>query len=278
LTNQNAFNFLIEQLVPYYLLTEAKAMAEVVFEDVFGLSKSKILLVLNHEFRGDEKLNEIIERLIAHEPLQHIIGYTFFCGLKIDVNPHVLIPRPETEELVEWIIQDTQKEPKLVVDICTGSGCIALALKNHFKNTHFVATDISDDALETARINETQVFNSSEITFIRHNCLEDKWPLEIPNIIVSNPPYIAPSESQSMDKNVLAFEPHLALFAPEEDVLVFYKSIIQIFKNTTMPIIYFELNPLSANDLTLYCENEGLSIQLKKDMVGKLRFAKVNRA
>ncbi len=275
MTNQSAFNFFKEQLILFYPETEAKAMAEIVFEDVFGLSKSAFSNILDKEFNENEKLNKLLKRLKTYEPLQHIIGFTFFKGLKININPDVLIPRPETEELLDWILEDTKETPKIIADICTGSGCIVLALKKHYKLANCIATDVSEKALETAKKNEKQLFNTSEIKFAKHNCLQEEWHFEWPDIVISNPPYIAASESAKMNKNVLAFEPHLALFAPENDVLIFYKSIIQLFFKQKMPVIYFHFNPLTAKDLSLYCEELGLSILLKEDMYGKLRFAKL---
>lgn len=221
------------------------------------------------EFEAD------LNRLLAGEPVQHLVGFQYFMGMKIGVNSDVLIPRPETEELMYWVIENEKLNThKVIADICTGSGCIALALHQHFPKSRIIATDLSEPALATARNNELSIFKTSDIDFIQHDLLQQEWPEVLPTLIVSNPPYIMESEAEAMDSGVLDFEPNMALFAKGNDPLVFYKKTIQRFLNPSS-VIYFELNPLTATELQQHIQDLGYTCELKADMFGKLRFAKV---
>ena len=278
MNHQEAHQFLIESLKTFYTLDELKAMVDIVFSDIFNLNKIQFKQLKNNEFIYFEKLNAVIKRLKNFEPLQHIVGFTYFKGLKINVNIDVLIPRPETEELIEWILEDKPKHDAVFADICTGSGCIALVLKKYFDQANITATDISEKAIETAIGSEKALFKNLSINFIQHNCLIEKWKGKIPDIVISNPPYIGLNEAQLMDKNVMEWEPHIALFTPQNEELSFYKAIIQLFiESNKMPIIYFELNPLFASELKDYCYTLGLECILRKDMFEKIRFAKIFR-
>lgn len=275
MNHKEAKDFLINSLIKYYEPNELKALAGLVFLDIFNLTENEFKKQQQASFTETKKLENTIERLKKYEPLQYIAGFTYFNGLKIMVDENVLIPRPETEELVNWVMADNPIKQSVIADICTGSGCIALALKQHFSLSKIIATDISEKALTIALSNEKSLFDKQTINFINHDCLTEKWEEMMPVIVVSNPPYIAQSEEIKMDENVLNWEPHIALFAPENDVLIFYKSIIQLFLNKQKTIFYFEINPLFTSELKEYCNSVGLQCNFRQDMFGKVRFAKI---
>lgn len=216
-----------------------------------------------------ELLLSDLERLSSGEPFQHILGYTEFCGLKLNVNQHVLIPRPETTELVEWIV-NSEKQPTKILDVGTGSGCIALALKKYFPDAEVWAVDKSRLALETATKNadETNLF----VNFRELNMLTqlNELPLDF-TLVVSNPPYIVPSEKVDMTDDVLNYEPHTALFVPENDPLLYYRAVAQFAKRCDSTL-YFEINPLFSSQTCDMLLNLGFSeIEIKKDISKKPR-------
>ncbi|MDP2174900.1 MAG: peptide chain release factor N(5)-glutamine methyltransferase [Bacteroidota bacterium] len=252
---------------------EIKAIIKRLFEEKYAISSKELLLYPDKNFDHEKSLNLDLNNLFNHKPLQYILGHEWFCGLKISVNQHVLIPRPETEELVNWIIASENLNISSIADICTGSACIALALKNHFKNTSIIATDLSEGAIKIAQQNADNL--NLDIHVLKHDILKETWHFPIPEIVVSNPPYVLKSEAQEMKAHVLNHEPHLALFVDHEDGLLFYKKIIDLFAKKSSKI-YFELNPLTAFELKNHCENWGLSCELKQDMQGKWRFTRVS--
>src|SRR5690606_3584650 len=182
-------------------------------------------------------------QLKEHKPLQYITGETEFYGMKFFVNENVLIPRPETEELIEWILKDVENKNLQILDVGTGSGCIPIVLKKHLLDAEILAIDISEKALETAILNAE--FHKTEINFLQTDFLNMSFE-NLPefDIIVSNPPYIGETEKSEMDENVVKFEPHSALFVPDENALVFYIKIIELAKLKLKPKgkIYVEIN------------------------------------
>lgn len=244
----------------------------------------------SHQFLGckDKQLSEkerqqidqIIIRLQKNEPLQYILGETEFYGLPVKVRPKVLIPRPETEELVEWVINrhcglDPQSLDNLrILDIGTGSGCIAIALAKHLPEATVFGMDISREALEIAEINRQN--NHVAVQWIQGDILSESME-KIPealDIIISNPPYITPSEKSDMQKNVLDYEPHAALFVPEDRPLLFYERIADVGIRRVKPggHLYFEINALFGMEIQKMLEEKGYrNIQLKQDISGKER-------
>lgn len=269
----SAHSYGLELLAPFLGEDEARAVLAVLFEDKYNVKPRELNRL---DTNIDDKVFESdLNRLLSGEPVQHVVGFQYFMGLKIGVNSNVLIPRPETEELMHWVIEEEKHQPhEVIADICTGSGCIALALYQQFPLSRIFATDLSESALTVARSNENDVFQSSKIEFKKHDVIFEEWQEMMPTLIVSNPPYIIESESESMDRGVMDFEPHMALFAKGDDPLVFYKRIVQQFLNSNS-VIYFELNPITAAELKQYVEDLGFACELKKDMFGKTRFAKL---
>jgi release factor glutamine methyltransferase len=273
-------------LTPEYGAGEAASMCRYVFDDFFALKPndaSQERIFQNLLF--DDFLT-IKKRLLAGEPVQYVVGFAWFYGIKFKVNPFVLIPRPETEELVEWILETAKKESILdasILDIGTGSGCIPVTLK--VKNANFTVSclDVSESALITASRNAYR--NNVEIDFKCVNILEEAQctPLGMFDIIVSNPPYIPEKEKTLMHKNVLDFEPHLALFVEDDNALIFYETIANFAQKhlNTEGSLFFECNEHNAHDVVLMLEKKGFSdIVLRHDMSGKDRMirAKIKKA
>ena len=220
-----------------------------------------------------EYFETIISRLLTYEPIQYILGTTAFFGLEFKVDSNVLIPRPETEELVAWILKQTDSSQSLkILDIGTGSGCIAISLAKHLPNAEIYALDVSPKALEIAELNAQQ--NAVKLNMIKANVLDWK-PTDLSfDLIVSNPPYVRESEKERMAPNVLEHEPHLALFVENDNPLVFYRAIVELGKQTLKKQgqLYFEINEyLGKETQALFSSDTFEDVQLKSDIFGKHR-------
>lgn len=264
-------------LEPLYGNGEARAVTDYVLDVCFGLSKADILCGAVEEMTAEKtaELNKIFGRLMEGEPVQYVLGRAEFCGRWFSVRPGVLIPRPETEELCAWITADSKASasPK-VLDIGTGSGCIAITLQLDMPESKVTAWDISADALDVARENAQQL--GANVNFVKLDALnakpEGEW-----DVIVSNPPYICEKEKKDMAVNVLEHEPHTALFVPDADPLLFYRAITRLAVQTLSKggRLYFEINPIYADDTCRMMRAEGMTaVELRSDMYGKQRMAK----
>lgn len=262
-------------LHPLYDDGEAKAIVRLVLEERFGLTMSDILCGKVTELSADDQaeLGKIIGRLEKGEPVQYVLGYTSFCRRSFHVTPGVLIPRPETEELCRWIT--AEGAGARVLDIGTGSGCIAVTLALDLPASAVTAWDISLKALNIARDNADAL--GAAVTFEVQDALlppEDdrQW-----NLIVSNPPYVMHSEIGGMTKNVLNHEPDIALFAPHGRPILFYEVIGNYARHHLVPggALYFELNPLTADEVGNSLRKQGFAqIEFRDDQFGKCRFLK----
>lgn len=227
-------------------------------------------------------LKNTLERLILGEPVQYIISEAWFMGLNFIVTKDVLIPRPETEELVDWMIQVTKtinNNNLSVLDIGTGSGCISIILKKKLPFLQIQSIDISSSALKIANLNAKKQSTSIEfkqIDFLDNSNWNNIRPLDI---IISNPPYIRASEKDIMHQNVIAFEPHTALFVPTKDALIFYKAIHNFSKTHLLPFgsIFLEINEALGQEVVELFSETGISVELRKDMQGKDRMIKVQK-
>lgn len=225
-----------------------------------------------------EDWKPLLDRLKTQEPIQYILGFTWFGPLKILVHSDVLIPRPETEELVQWILEEhPAKFPLQVIDLGTGSGCIPLLLKHHRPQWQLYGADVSEGALALAKENAS--VHQLAVDWIQFDMLKESWPLSIsPDIVVSNPPYIIPSEKQDMKKNVLHFEPELALFVPEEDPGLFYRRIVTYFsKQESAPTLYFETGAQHHETIVQLLQNLGYNTRSRKDMYGQPRMIQAQK-
>ena len=270
----------VDRLTPCFGQGEAKAMMRIIFENLKGWSPVDIAVKSNEEITGfmSGKVDAVLERLLADEPIQYIFGNADFYGLKLKVTQDTLIPRPETAELVDIIVRDNNQKDLRVLDLCTGSGCIAVALARTLPFAEVTATDISDAALAVARENARALHVAVDF---RHADLLAGEPRGCSyDIIVSNPPYIAEKERDAMEPNVLEHEPALTLFVPDADPLEFYRAIFRLAGDALAPggRIYLEINPVYASELKSLAESEGFgSVDLIRDSFGKIRFAVVTR-
>lgn len=266
--------YIEQELAGLYPPTEIEGFKRIIFESVCGwdfteqILKKQDIISPNHA----EKIGSIVLRLKNNEPIQYIIGKTEFYGLKLNVTPSVLIPRPETEELVEWVVQTKLPVNCRILDIGTGSGCIALAIKSQLKNAKVSGLDISVEALEIARKNAAE--NGLEVNFSPADMLNLNLDGEKYDVIVSNPPYIRESEKVQMHSNVLNHEPEIALFVTNEDPLIFYRAVAVFAKKSLCKNgkLFFEINEnLSMEMVDLLSKSGFHHIEVRKDINGKNR-------
>jgi len=242
-------------------------------------SKPKKELLASTEIDiSEEKIIEIVSQLKMNKPIQYIFNKAYFFEMEFYVDESVLIPRPETEELVQWIVSDHAKKDNIsIIDLCTGSGCIAISIKNNLPFSRVSALDISSCALEVAKRNAAQ--NKTDIVFLNENFLDYKSNTSY-DIIISNPPYVRNNEKLLMNKNVLEHEPHLALFVDDHDALIFYKAIAAFgLSNLNQHgSIYLEINENLAAEISELFYNLGYRfVELKKDLNEKNRMLKVQK-
>ncbi len=260
-----------------YAEGEATSLAKWILAEVFGFSALELYTGKDTNFPQEcrERLDNILTRLERFEPIQYIIGETHFCGLPFRVTPAVLIPRPETAELVEWIVNDCARPNVRILDIGTGSGCISVSLASQLKAAAVTAWDVSPQALSVARHNA--LVNKVSVDFCEVDVLQDILPDLTVDVLVSNPPYIAEKERAEMERNVLDFEPELALFVPDDDPLLFYRRIATIGKKILVPggRLYFEINRAYGQETVALLEDLGYcQVELRKDLSGNDRMIK----
>ncbi len=285
MTSIQAIKYIMTEIMELYEIDEAVSIAAIVLEDAFGI---KLEDVSNTQALSEEdqiQLNTIIDRLLTNEPVQYVVGKSIFYGFPFKVNPNVLIPRQETEELAAWVLEmedlaaDAEASP-LILDIGTGSGCIAVTIKKKRPEWEVHALDVSRDALETARGNAA--LNNAEVHFHQVDILdENEWnALPVFDLIVSNPPYIRDDERKCLPKNVVDFEPHLALFSGSDDEQRFVKKIGD-FARSHLRIggyLFLETNEYYASDSLAILEKMGFGeVELRKDLNKKDRMLRVRK-
>jgi len=267
---QSIIPYIKESLFGFYPESEITSLARIITENVTGFSVPMIISDKNKKITStqESKIKEIIERLKLFEPIQYIIGETEFFGMKFIVDKNVLIPRPETEELVELIINENKHfQPLNILDIGTGSGCIAISIKKYLTNSNISAWDISKEALRIAELNARE--NKTEVLFENVDVLGNYPKKELFDIIVSNPPYVLESEKADMENNVLKYEPHLALFVPDNKALLFYERIADVALNilNSGGRLYFEINAAKGKETVDMLAGKGFSqIELHQDL------------
>jgi release factor glutamine methyltransferase len=281
-TIENITNLFKKELKPLYPKEDIKGFIRWALGHVTGYTSIEMAMNRNKVISENQTnhLLQIIERLKTYEPIQYVLGETEFYGLKIKVNPNVLIPRPETEELVDWIIKENKNKPVTILDIGMGSGCIAIALKKNLPSAQIIAIDIAEDALIIAK--ENALLNKVSIEFIKINIFDKSIRNTLPSIdiIVSNPPYITQQEKPFMEKNVLDYEPHLALFVSNENPLLFYKEILDFASERLNKdgLIYWEINEsMEGNLKTLLNQYGHHNFEFRKDLRGKERMLKLKK-
>lgn len=272
---KQAISKIKESLAPIYDSREIDAMIRIIFEHLLNYSRVDIIMHKDNELSDfmRSKIDKVIERLVAHEPIQYIFNDAYFHGYHFEVTPATLIPRPETEELVDMISDENKREDLHVLDIGTGSGCIAISLALYLPFSKVTAVDISAEAIEVAKRNAAKL--KAKVNFIQADIL-NSFPDEKFDIIVSNPPYICEEEKANMEQNVLDFEPHTALFVPNTDPLLFYRSIAKNAIKSLNPNgkLYYEINSRFADETVKMLEEIGFAgIEIRKDMYNRNRFA-----
>jgi len=280
MTLQDAGAWIIQRLTPVFGEDEARAISRWLLEYFSSDRKTPASLYRHRDLpqEAEALLPGYLARLEQHEPLQYVLGEAWFCGLRFTADKRALIPRPETEELVEWIISE-QKFPlshRRVIDIGTGTGCIPITLKRRLAPFTVTGLDISRDALDLARHNAQQL--GVHVDFLQIDILDEKAWHRLPatDIIVSNPPYIPASEINEMDANVTRFEPHVALFVPDNDPLLFYRKLAKlgsaIFDRSGE--VYLELHEDGATETAKLFREAGYQTLIRVDMQGKERMLK----
>ena len=269
-----------EVLAEKFPKREAEQLMRILLEDLFGIDWNQQLM--NPDLRIDEhqhyQLGEAVKRLLSGEPVQYVMGMARFCDLLIKVSPAVLIPRPETEEMVQKICASMPKEKTMRIwDIGTGSGCIAIALAKQFSNAEVIAFDVSEEALQIAKENAES--NGAKVTFVQDDIMNptSDFFTQPVDLVVSNPPYVCDSERASMEANVLDWEPEKALFVPDDDPLRFYRQILALAKKQLNPNgqVWFEINERMGEELVSLCCEMGFSnAEVLEDFAGKPRFVK----
>ncbi|MCM1368911.1 MAG: peptide chain release factor N(5)-glutamine methyltransferase [Candidatus Amulumruptor caecigallinarius] len=265
-----------EALSPRYGSGEAGAMTRLIFYHLKGWTNTA-MIVNSDKMLSDyilHKLKDILEHLLKGEPLQYVLGEARFYGMDLLVNRSVLIPRHETEELVDMIVADNQRRDLRVLDVGTGSGAIAIALSRNLPFSEVTALDVSEKSLEVARENARRLH--ANIRFLHEDVFRYVPQKDAFDIVVSNPPYVTESEKAGMDSNVLDYEPEIALFVPDDNPLLYYSRIADVAADalTAGGRIYFEINPLFAAAVRELLERAGFSdVNLSKDISGRLRFA-----
>ncbi len=269
-------NFLVE-LQKTYSLNEAKVITDWVFERTASMKRNDILKHPEKEITAimADAIQNKLQQLLQHKPIQYVLGEAWFYHFKLKVNEHVLIPRPETEELVEQLIKDRKSKltDPAILDIGTGSGCIPIAIKKNLPAAIITAIDISENALSLA--SENAALHHAKIQFTRLDFLDElQWPnLPMFDIIISNPPYIPVREKEKLAKNVTDYEPHLALFVPNKSPLIFYEKIVAFGKLHLLHNgrIYLETHEDYAADVASLFKPHYESVNVMKDMQGKER-------
>lgn len=263
--------YCLDALHGLYPHEEIRSFINMLFEAYLGWDTAHLLLHRDDTINQSDllKFHWAVEDLKRHRPIQHIIGHTDFCDCRINVGPEVLIPRPETEQLVNMLLQKQLPHPCRILDLCTGSGCIAIALAKHIPDAQVHAIDISEQALARAKDNASQ--NNVTIDFRQADILNwktTKWQQY--DLIVSNPPYVL--QTEQLDRNVKDYEPHQALFVPDNDPLLFYRSIAELSQRYLHGILALEINETFGKETCDLLEKHGLKPALFKDFRDKDRF------
>ncbi len=286
MTIEQAHNDFLNNLKSIYENREATNVTDWIFENVTGLKRLERNANKNiaMKFSQEKKLKKYLEELILHKPVQYVLNEAWFYKIKFFVNEHVLIPRPETEELVDWIVDNVRctmydvrcKESLHLLDIGTGSGCMAISLKKNLEDVSVFAIDVSDDALLVAKKNANDL--NTQINFFKINFLEEKqWDsLSMFDVIVSNPPYIPETEKEKLAKNVTDFEPGISLFVPDNDPFIFYKKTSAFAQSHLKPggKIYVEVHEDYANEVQKIFTEHNFKTEIKRDIYGKERMVK----
>ena len=264
-------NHFFDTLAGEYPKEEVGSFFNLLLEEFTGLTRLDLALNPQRELDQEQikKLEQALSRLQKHEPIQYITGHTEFFGLTFRVNKNVLIPRPETEELVQWVLEDMDASEGIkILDVGTGSGCIAISVAKNLPQAKVSALDVSKEALKVARANAER--NKVSIKFLQMDILNTESLPEQFDVIISNPPYVRELEKQEMQRNVLEHEPETALYVKDEDPLIFYRQISKLAANNLKPggKLYFEINQYLGKETEALLTEKNFQTRLKKDIFG----------
>ncbi|SRR6266496_506681 len=290
MTIEEARKKIVGSIVHIYDKNEANNIADLLMENITRLPRAERILKKNETLSLSQKnsLSQFIGRLQNHEPVQYIINEAWFAGMKFYIDKNVLIPRPETEDLIDWVIKefriqdlpvDRQSKEFRIIDVGTGSGCIAIALKKKLPHAEVWACDVSEEALNVARINADSL--NATVDFVPLDFLDKEQRKQLPHIdiVVSNPPYVPQKDKSEMKKIVIDHEPAIALFAPDEEPLIFYSAIADFGKEKLNHggSVYVEIHEEFGEQVKNLFHSKGYSsVELKKDLQGKNRMIKVS--
>ena len=273
---QSCISHIRQTLGQHYSSSEINGFIRIIFESVCGYSLTDLILYKNNILSDSlrKQIDKIVERIDQNEPIQYVLGRSLFCGIPFSVTPDVHIPRPETEELVELITARHAGSAPRILDMGTGSGCIAVSLAKKLPESRVEAWDISEKAVQVARKNAQE--NQANVTFKQVDITRELPPEAVQpyDIIVSNPPYVCLREKAEMERNVLDYEPHLALFVPDEDPLLFYRAILRAGKRLLAEggFIYFEINRMFGHQtVSLLRQNGYEKTEIIQDLSGNDR-------
>jgi len=278
----HAIHFITNELEKFYPTQEINAFIRIIFNHLLHINSIELKIKVNTKLSISQKeqISRMVFELKKYNPIQYVIGETEFYGLKFEVNKQVLIPRPETEELVDWIIKENTDGKISLLDMGTGSGCIAVTLSCYLPGSDVYAIDISKEALTTARKNSEH--NKARISFILQDILTLTSLPDTPlfDLIVSNPPYVRMSEKKAMHKNILNYEPHQSLFVSDEEPLIFYHAIAKFALSALKPNgkIFVEINEgLEKECIHLFSNYQFRNVICRHDLNGKARMIKISR-
>jgi release factor glutamine methyltransferase len=286
MTTEQCYKDFLDELEKIYEKNEAANISDWVFENVTGQKRFERHLSKNEDVSNDnvKQLQKYLSELLTHKPVQYVLSEAWFYKMKFYVNEYVLIPRPETEELVQWIVDDMQnlKRPTQlqlqILDIGTGSACISISLKKNLNNAEITAVDISSEALSVAEKNAS--LQKTEINFLQVDFLDEtNWDAYGNyDVIVSNPPYIPANEKERLARNVIEFEPAIALFVPENDPFIFYEKIVKFARThlSTNGHVYVEFHENYPDEVQQIFMNNNFKPEVKTDMYGKARMIKAS--
>ncbi|MBS3768941.1 MAG: peptide chain release factor N(5)-glutamine methyltransferase [Bacteroidales bacterium] len=279
-TIEHVISHIKNELHEIYPEKEINSLTEIILHHVVKLKKTDLLINREQTITHQQlkKIEDITKQLKKQKPIQQILGETEFYNITLKIEPHILIPRQETEELVDWVLKDVASEKKNILDIGTGSGCIAIALAKNLPGSIVTAVDYKPEILDAAK--ENALLNGVHIRFILADILQDDLPPGQYDLIVSNPPYVRNSEKKFMSQNVLNYEPSEALFVEDEDPLIFYRKIIHLAGKHLVDngFLYFEINEYLGEETVRLLEKHGFNeICLKKDLNNKNRMIKAQK-
>ena len=274
--------YLIQKLSDAFGISEAQAMTRVIFEDVIGVDWVSTAVNPDREIEDEtlRKVDAVANEVLNGRPLQYVIGSAMFQGMRFTVNPSVLIPRPETSGLVDWIVDTLGPTKDLsIIDVGTGSGAIAIALARRLSYSCVTAIDISQQALDIANVNIRNL-KASNVKTRQWDILINSFPPGMYDVVVSNPPYVLESEKANMEARVLDYEPATALFVPDGNPILFYRAIAEAALNQLNPKgwVFFEINPSQVKNLVTLMESLGFDeVEAQRDFAGRYRYLKARK-